>query len=367
MESGPRRTPAEQEAWSFPQELLYSPSMNDEAPGPPSPAPRRSLRRWLRVLVATYLSFSVLVALYFLGTNAVRWSRRPVYSAARDLAARAREVDFRAVDDVALYGVMADPVDRAPILIFQHGKRRNRDDVLPWARVFARAGYGVLAFDWRGHGRSDGSLLLHGAQETKDVAAALELLATRPETKGRPIGMVAFSMGAASVAMSAPVLDERVKAIVLDSPYGDLGRMVRNRLEVLGPFGLGPRLAIKASALPIFGMPPSDIRPEERLKAFAPRPLFVTHGAHDTIVPTSEGRSLRDAYPGPVTYWETEERGHCSSRTLITRTWVGRVAGFLAEHLEGAPSAERVLEGVPEHIASGWVSYRERAEKGATP
>jgi pimeloyl-ACP methyl ester carboxylesterase len=339
--------------------------MNAEAP---TPAPPRSrLRRWLVAIPGIYAAFSLLVAGYFLGANAVRWSRRPVYSTPKDLAVRAQEVSFRAADGYALAGVLADPVDRAPILIVQHGKRRNRDDVLPWARAFARAGYGVLSFDWRGHGRSDGSLILHGAQESKDVAAALAMLASRPETKDRPVGIVAFSMGAASVAMSGPVLDDRVKAVVLDSPYGDLGRMVRDRLDPLGPFGLGPRLAIKASALPLFGMAPSEIRPEWRLKAFAPRPVFVTHGAHDTIVPTSEGRALRDAYPGPVTYWETQERGHCSSRVLITQEWMRRVAGFLAEHLEGAPSAERVLEGVPEHIESGWATYRDRAEEGATP
>lgn len=338
--------------------------MNAEVSVPAPPPSRRRLWRYLLALPGIYLAFSLIVAAFFLGSNAVRWSVRPVYSAPRDLAMRAEEVDFQTSDGVELAGLLADPVDRAPVLIIQHGKRRNRDDVLPWSQLFARAGYGVLAFDWRGHGRSDGSVILHGAQESSDVVAALAFLASRPQTQGRPIGLIGFSMGASSLAMSAPLLDERVKAVVLDSPYGDLGRMVRDRLRPLGIFGHGPRLAIKASAWPLFGMAPSDIRPEVRLQAFAPRPVFLTHGAHDTVVPTSEGRHLRDAYPGPITYWETQESGHCASRILITREWVGRISAFLAEHLPGAPSAERVLEGVPERLASGWATYRQRAEEG---
>ena len=321
--------------------------------------PRRSPVRVVLALLLVYMGLSFAGAVAFMGKEALRrpW---PETAVAADLAPRAREVAFTSADGYHLSGLLAPPVGEAPILILQHGRGRNRDSYLPWARVFAEAGYGVLSFDWRAHGSSEGRIIQHGAGEPEDLLAALALLEGLPETRGRPVAVFGASLGAACVAMSGGRLPPQVRCMVLDSPYGDLGRMVAQRLERLGVLAVGPRLALDLLARLLFGRAASDIVPERELQGFAPRPVLVIHGAHDATIPVQEGRSLAAAYPGPVQYWELTEPGHCAGRSQQTREWMRRLSVFFAEHLPGAPEVGAVMARTPERLEASMAARGQR-------
>lgn len=302
-------------------------------------------RALVRVGIVAYVVIGVLVGVVAARSNALR-DRRPLVHHSRIWTERAREISFPTSDGLTLKGLKVPPVGEAPVLLVLHGVAANRDDVTPWARPFVLAGYGALAFDWRAHGESDGDVIGFGAREHLDVLAALEVLDADPAFAGRPIGILATSMGASIAAMSAPHLPSRVSCMVLDSPYGSLPRMLENRLRVVGP--LRPLAAASARfySRHAFGMDLDAVVPEAKLPAFAPRTILVFHGARDTTTPQSEGRSLAARYPGPKGTWFTDHE-HVRARTLELREWTRRVATFFADQLPGGRPTEEVLGHTP--------------------
>ncbi len=89
-----------------------------------------------------------------------------------------QEVSFQSTDELALKGwwVPGDTSSRAVVLV--HGLEGNKSDqhVLKTASVYSQAGYGVLMFDLRGHGESEGKRTTVGYQEVRDVKGALSWL-----------------------------------------------------------------------------------------------------------------------------------------------------------------------------------------------
>jgi fermentation-respiration switch protein FrsA (DUF1100 family) len=281
--------------------------------------------------------------------NGLPW-RQPVLSSPEDLSPRARVLSFPALDGVRLEGYFAPPLADRPILVVQAGKRATRDHMLPWARVLAESGYGVFTFDWRAQGESEGWILSYGAHGPVDLLGALRALEEQPEAQGKPIGIYACSLGAACVAMTGGDLPASVRALLLDSPYGDLGRMAHDRLKFLGPLRWLPWLMVAFFGKVLLGVSVPRIKPEESLVAFAPRPIFVMHGDADTVVPYDEGVALHARYPGPKDFWTDPGLDHVDARIMDTRGWMRRVTTFFHEHLPGAPDPEAVLARTPETL-----------------
>lgn len=300
-------------------------------------------------IAAAYAAGSLALAAVVAFVNGAPFKQK-VRTRAADLSEAGRVVDFRSRDGLRLRAFFAPPERGRPVLVFQAGKRATRDHMLPWARVLAEAGYGIFTFDWRSQGESEGKLISYGAHARADVAGVVAALDGLPEAAGREVGVYACSLGASCFALAAPELPARVKGMVLDSPYGHLGRMADNRMRHLGPLKAGPRLALDTLALGLIGTTPGRIVPEEALVEFAPRPVLVFHGDADTVIPVEEGRSLYARYPGPKEYWETAGDDHVDARTTRSREWMGQVAGFFERHLVEAPSRARVLSLTPERI-----------------
>jgi predicted acyl esterase len=81
-----------------------------------------------------------------------------------------QEVDLLASDGVRLAAWYTPPQNGALILVAHgYGDRRSED----FYSLFASHGYGVLAWDFRGHGASGGELVTLGYNEVLDVEAAL--------------------------------------------------------------------------------------------------------------------------------------------------------------------------------------------------
>ena len=86
-----------------------------------------------------------------------------------------------------------------------HGSGADRTQVAPQAAALAGHGFGVLLFDWPGHGES-GGVPVYGEAERGALRAAVEWLSRR-EKAGR-IGAFGTSLGAWVLAQVAP-LDQR--------------------------------------------------------------------------------------------------------------------------------------------------------------
>jgi pimeloyl-ACP methyl ester carboxylesterase len=115
----------------------------------------------------------------------------------------------------------------APSVIVLHGNGGCRRDGLPSAEFFGEQGCAVLLVSLRAHGDSTGEVNDFGYSARHDVVAAVEFL--EKERPGRRIIIDGHSMGAAAAIFAAKELGERVGGYILEAPYRDLHRAVRNR------------------------------------------------------------------------------------------------------------------------------------------
>lgn len=99
---------------------------------------------------------------------------------------------------------------------------------VPWHEALVEAGYAVLVFDYRGHGRSDGERgwILPDLMVV-DLLNAVTFLETRPEIDPTRIG--AFGIGATGSgnAILAAAADERIRSVAVQSVVADGGAWLR--------------------------------------------------------------------------------------------------------------------------------------------
>jgi dipeptidyl aminopeptidase/acylaminoacyl peptidase len=91
------------------------------------------------------------------------------------------------------------------------GSGSTRDDVLDHAALVARAGYGALFLDFRGHGNSGGRIMDLGWGAERDVHSAVSWVLGQPGVTR--VGVLGLSMGG-EVALTAAAEDPRIAAVV---------------------------------------------------------------------------------------------------------------------------------------------------------
>jgi len=266
----------------------------------------------LLVLVVAYLAICFFVAVRFSAPN-----RQPVERTPADTGLEYREVSFESTDGVPLAAWWVHPEDeslsRAAVLV--HGWNGDKSDryVVETTQIYARAGYGVLLLDLRGHGASGGERRTLGYKETRDVHGALAWL----ESEGfepEEVMLHGWSMGAATVVRSAP--GTGVAAVVEESGYADLPLVLRKQI----PENSGlPRLfnpGIFLAAKFFLGLDPWAVRPGQDAARLREEgvPLFVIHSTADEEVPFEHAGLFVRAYP-EAELWELEGYGHVEAYT----------------------------------------------------
>ncbi len=264
-------------------------------------------------------------------------------------------VTTRSADGVDLRGISAPgPSGTRVRFVVCHGMTNSNQQ--PGTRRvltdFARSG-AVVAFDFRGHGRSGGRSTV-GLDEVADVAAAIAFArAAGPE----PVVVVGFSMGAAVVLRQQGMVGrqhdpedaeqaepdviaeqsggeqrsgeqtaDRADAVVsVSAPArwflreSKSMRRVQWLLEHPGGSLLGPRLGIR------LGQPWTDIptTPVQEVAGISPTPLLLVHGTRDDYFGTEQATTLHRAAPGSQ-LWIVDGMGHGESGT--TADTVTRIA-----------------------------------------
>lgn len=128
------------------------------------------------------------------------------------------EVTFDTADGVTLSGWYVPSTNGAAVIV-RHGAGSTRSDVLQHVVVLARHGYGVLAADARGHGRSGGRAMDFGWFGDADTEAGISFLLQRRDVDPSRIGAVGLSMGGEEV-IGAAAADHRLRAVVAEGATG---------------------------------------------------------------------------------------------------------------------------------------------------
>ena len=200
-------------------------------------------------------------------------------------------VALRATDGIRLEGWKVPSSQRGRLwIILCHGIASNRSEFLPIIPRLHQAGFNLLLVDFRGHGSSRGSVTSFGWREQRDLEGMLAYLGQQPDVPTQPYGVFGVAMGA-SVALMVAARDERLGAVVADSPYPTLEDFFRQQVKRTVP--LMPRWPIlwclSATYRIRFGVWPHRVAPQDAIGRLSPRPLWLIQGAGD---PSSYGQRL---------------------------------------------------------------------------
>jgi uncharacterized protein len=235
-----------------------------------------------------------------------------LYFPSRELLAQPRvpfsDLDIATGDGERLHGWWV-PATGAPHLgtvLLLHGNAGNIGDRVPHVELLAGAGFDVLAFDYRGYGRSTGRPSEQGTY--LDARAALAAL---PRQGAAPIVYLGESLGGAvalELASSAPPA-----GLVLQSTFTSIRDMARLHYPFI------PRAAVP------------DAYPSLRLVRRLRAPLLCLHGERDEIVPLMYGQELFDAAPEPKAMHVFRGVAHNDVLAHAGREWFDVIARWAAQ------------------------------------
>lgn len=206
---------------------------------------------------------------------------------------------------------VAQPVGK--VAVFNHGIGWGWLGMIRYMELFRAAGWTVVAYDSRGHGRPGGGVgkdgrrprPSYGYYEKRDLRAVADWALGRFPSEG---GFLVFgeSMGAATALQYAP-LDPRLDAVIADCPYSSALGELKYRLRAVGvPPGLRELVALVANALccKLDGFSLRDANPGKAILETEVPILFI-HGLEDDYVPYSMSLSMAESrkrkLPGAVT------------------------------------------------------------------
>jgi len=259
-------------------------------------------------------------------------------------------VTFEATDGVPLAGWYSPPSpelggDGAHCVILCHGLGTNRTELQDVALELRRRGYGVLLFDFRGHGESGGAYTTVGLREVNDILGAVEFLCMRPEIDVDRIGILGVSMGGAAAIMAAAICPT-LRWVVADCPFATLEQALQTAFEafVHTPGWLFAR-PVTAFAQLFTGARVRDVKPIERIGAIAPRPVLLIHGCNDSMVLSAHSEQLYQAAGEPKELWLIPECDHVQCRVVAGEEYYRRIDTFFRRPVPARPdsllSAER--------------------------
>ena len=170
--------------------------------------PRRWLRRAL-IGVGGLIAVVILVRPFMESYGYTHLARAVVPDATLG-GADYEDVSFQTSDGLELRGWYIPSRNRAAVIAFP-----GRSGPRGRARFLARHGYGVLLFDRRGEGDSEGEPNSLGWNGDKDVEAAIAFLHKRPDVDPERIGGIGLSVGGELLIEEAAESDD-LKAIVAE-------------------------------------------------------------------------------------------------------------------------------------------------------
>ena len=289
---------------------------------------RSARRRWtLRALGGIGLALTAYAILFPL-TGAIIQTHKFREPIGDPPSAAYESVTFTAEDGLELSGWYV-PSENGAAVVVVHGGGGDRMGTLDHAELLARNGYGVLVYDSRGRGESEGSHNGFGWDWERDVDGALDFLRERPDVDPERIGGIGLSTGAEVLLEVAPERRD-LRAVVADGLTARSFDDYRNLdgLTEAAPF----YWTMMAGARVFSGSSPGP--PLEELAAeVSPTPLLLVSTGVGIATEIDFNRLYAEAAREPVELWELPDVAHTAAVRERSDEYEERVIGFLDEAL----------------------------------
>ena len=279
--------------------------------------------------ILMHVLFGLLLAgilIWWLQPRMIFYPIKPLQSTPADWGTAYEDVRLTTEDGIALHGWLI-PAARgrtAPpsTLLFFHGNAGNISHRRDSIAIFNDLGLDVLIIDYRGFGRSEGSISERGLY--RDAAAAWRWLT---QTRGIPpdeIVIFGRSLGGAVATQLAARTEPA--ALIVESGFDDLGSLAQEHYPLL------------ARLVPLrYRFPAAQHMAAVRC------PVLVLHSPDDRIVPDRLGRRLFAAALAPKTFVDLRG-GHNDGFLRSQPQYQKSLAGFL-DSLGGTTQAGRPPSG----------------------
>jgi dienelactone hydrolase len=278
---------------------------------------RRSLIGVAAVVVAAIALFPIAIS------YAITHAARP-YVPTADLGAPYEDVEFTTSDGLLLKGWYIESQNGAAVISFP-GRAGSQSR----AKMMADHGYGVLLFDRRGEGESEGDPNLLGWQGERDIHAAVEFLQGRPDVDPQKIGGIGLSVGG-EMMIEAAAESNALKAIMSE---GGSGRSVKDNWANGGSSAdelVGVGIFTAATALFTSNQPPAD------LKSLVPKSsaaTFFIYGENGQPQEKPVNEGFFEEARGYKEIWEVPGSGHMKGIEAQPAEYERRVVGFFDKTL----------------------------------
>ena len=210
--------------------------------------------------------------------------------------------------------------------------------------MLASQGFGVLVYDLRGHGESEGEVASYGWRDIDDVKGAIDYLLTRPDVDPQRIGIFGFSVGG-QAALGAAARYSSLKAVAADGP-GFFTTADIPPTNILKDLIRWPSDQIFMSMMEWRTGVSHPLALSKSIATIAPRPLLLISagtGAERQQVAyyyTKAGK--------PKELWNIPEAWHGGGVQLRSSEYAATLTGFFHESLNHTPlilSPRQPVEG----------------------
>lgn len=253
------------------------------------------------------------------------------------------KVDFPSRDGLNLFGWYVPGQHRAAVIMV-HGFGSRGISMIYHATALASRGYGVLLFDLRAHGSSEGDTCTGGWRETQDLLGAIDYLRSRGDVDPDRIGALGVSLGAQIVLLTAAQSDA-IRGMVAEGPgpavLADHGGRPAKLLRWLNYPSNWLYYAVRSF---MSGeKPPSGIL--AGVAGIAPRPIL--------LISTGRGkeqyftRMIYDAASEPKELYELPEAPHSGAFFARPEEYSERIAALFDQALLDKEPDETPQEEMP--------------------
>lgn len=259
---------------------------------------------------------------------------------------------------------------------------------IPYHEALVEAGFGVLVFDYRGFGDSEGDRsVISLRNQLEDLLNAVTYLTTRDDVNADRIGVFGTGGTGGGNAVLLAAIDPRVRAAVSQVPVADgrdwlhrmrseddwlafvhlldedrrlrissgRGRLVNPRDEIMVPTRERRATTIKAdvdprvpTAVSLAGVQEIlDYRPLDAARSLT-TPLLVIGVEEDATTPTDHAIALYEAAHGPKALIMQRHTSHYAAYDRYSKQVTPRIVDWFERYLDADDVLVRASEGAAE-------------------
>jgi poly(3-hydroxybutyrate) depolymerase len=285
-------------------------------------------RRWAARAVAVVGGALVLYVLVFPIGGAIVQTHKYREEIGDPPSAAYEQVGFESTDGLRLSGWYVPSQNRAAVVLV-HGGGGDRTGAVRHAQLLSKRGYGVLLYDSRGRGESEGSPVSFGWGWAKDVGGAIGFLRERPDVDPERIGGLGLSTGA-DVLIEVAAERKDLKAVVAD------GATIASFADYRNVMGLDEGApfywTLYTAARILSGASPGEPL-EELVARVSPTPLLLIATGGSLPAELDANRVYAAAAREPVEHWELPDVNHTAALRELPQEYERRVVGFLDDAL----------------------------------